>query len=81
MYYFYINFPSFNDRIIKIHLAECSRCNHGKGQNGDEFSNEKGFWVGPFDKYPNTVSALEKLTSKFKSTVKFEDCKFCNPKN
>ncbi len=37
MYYFYINLPTFSDRIIKIHLAECSRCNHGKGQNGEEF--------------------------------------------
>ena len=79
MFYFYINFPNFKKRIIKIHKAECSRCKNGKGQNGEEYSNEKGFWAGPFDIYANIVLALENLVTKFNSKVHFDNCKFCNP--
>ena len=79
MFYFYINFPNFKKRVIKIHKADCGICKNGKGKNGDEYSNEKGFWAGPFEKYHDTVLALEKLISKFNSKVNFGNRKFCNP--
>jgi hypothetical protein len=79
MFYFYINFPNFKERVIIMHKADCGMCRNGKGQNGPEYSNERGFWAGPFEKYPDTVLALEKLISKFNTKVNFDNCRFCNP--
>ena len=73
MYYFYINYPNFKDRIILIHHGDCSQCQNGNGMH-EAGSNEKGFWAGPFKKYDHAAIALAKLVAKFRNPPETGDC-------
>jgi hypothetical protein len=76
MYYFYINFPNFNDRTILIHHGTCGRCQNGNGQRGSG-TNAIGFWAGPFQTYNDAHGALTKLIRRFQNPPNIDDCGAC----
>ena len=78
MFYFYLNFPTFNSDPIKIHRSNCGFCQNGSGRNGG-FSNQRGFWAGPFEEYAEIESALVQLNQKFTNPPSFENASCCNP--
>ena len=50
-FYCYLNVPTKNDRIIKIHIHSCGFCNYGTGRDlkGNE-PGRNGAWLGPLFK-------------------------------
>lgn len=76
MYYFYINFPNFKDRIILIHHGDCGNCQKGNGKQGSG-SNEKGFWTGSFSNLSDAETALKLLVKLFKDPPKAGNCTCC----
>jgi len=56
----------------KIHRAECSFCNYGKGIHGTD-NIKHGQWLGPFE----TFADARQAASKTKGTISV--CKFCGP--
>ena len=72
-YYFYVNFPTLNTKIILIHKGTCGNCKNGLGKH-EKGSNEKGFWAGPFGQYDNARAALTNLVGKFVNPPQTGDC-------
>ena len=75
MYYFYLNFPNYKSKSIKIHHSTCGDCKSGQGKIS--ISNEKGFWAGPFSKIEDIENSLKELQKIVKSQFMFEKCKRC----
>lgn len=70
-YYIYENWQAEGHKA-RIHNAECSFCNNGKGFHPDA-SDENGRWHGAFD---SLEAALEAATNTGANVSK---CKKCKP--
>lgn len=71
MYYFYFNFPNFNDRTILIHRKECGFC---KSETGSTYN---GFWAGPFSKMKDAEICLQTFNGFLKKNFEFAKCRCC----
>ena len=71
LYYVYENWVA-NGHTARIHKAECSFCNSGKGIH-DTHNVEHGQWHGPF----SVIEDMEKSFSP--NRVIITKCKICFP--
>lgn len=56
-YYVYENWIH---KRARVHLGDCSYCNHGRGHQGTK-SREHGEWHGPFDERSVAFGFMHKL--------------------
>ena len=64
MYYFYINFPTLNERIVLINYGDYGQCKNGNGMF-ESGSNKRGFWAGQFKELSHADEALNSLIKLF----------------
>lgn len=71
MYYFYLNFPTYKDKPIKIHNKECGFCNPETG------CTYNGFWAGPFVNINDAETSLKNLNKLMSVKFEFGKCSCC----
>ena len=75
MYYFYLNFPNFKSKPIRIHIGSCGHCNSGNGKLS--LSNSRGFWAGPFQSLDDIDASLKELQKIVTHPFTYEKCSCC----
>jgi len=70
-FYIYENWQA-HGHIARIHRAECSFSNFGKGFHGTD-NTEHGQWLGPFRTFENALSAAKETHAEVST------CKICSP--
>lgn len=79
MYHFYLNFPNYKTKNIKIHHQDCNDCNLGHGKQ-NSLSNINGFWAGPFNTIKDAEDSLNRLLNLVSNKFKFNICSRCKNK-
>jgi hypothetical protein len=70
-YYIYENWQA-HGHVARIHRAECSFCNFGKGFHCTD-NVEHGRWLGP---YKSLAEVYQKVNHP---GINVSNCKICNP--
>jgi hypothetical protein len=66
-------YENWRHHRARIHTAECSHCNNGRGKRNSDLSNS-GEWYGPFE---SKEAAADKMSGVNQDDKR--SCHFCNP--
>jgi hypothetical protein len=66
-------YENWRHKRARVHVAECSKCNDGKGMRGTNDSNS-GRWVGRFDDRESAFAEMQRIDQPDHG-----GCQLCNP--
>lgn len=74
-------YENWTNTFTKVHRAECSFCNSGRGMHGAGSKTGSGEWHGPFGTARGALGVAERLASAHSnfSVWTVDGCKSCAP--